>query len=271
MMPKLEIFPGVFVPMIGFGTWELKGPQCEKAVKIALELGYRHIDTAHLYQNHREIARALKGYDREELFLTSKFMLQINPEEGVKESCERALKELKTDYLDLFLLHYPDRSAPIPKILEELCSLIDLGLTRAVGVSNFTIGHLKDIESYHFPLCLNQVEYHPYLNQKELLNYCAKRKIHIMSYRSLGKGELVNEPFLSKIGEKYEKSAAQISLRWLLEKHIPVIPKGSSKKHISENIDILDFNLSQEDFDKLDSLKQQKRYCESEWSDFNYA
>ncbi|MCP5470240.1 MAG: aldo/keto reductase [Chlamydiales bacterium] len=267
-MPTLEIAPGVQMPLLGFGTWLLSGSQCEEAVRIALETGYRHIDSAHLYKNHDAIAKAMRGYDREELFLTSKFMLQMGLKESVTESCERALRELKTNYLDLFLMHYPDRSVEMDGVLEELCNLVEKGYTRAVGVSNFTLRHLK--EHPGFPLSVNQVEYHCYLNQKKLRAYCESVGMHIASFRSLGKGQLIDDPLLTEIGKKYKKSAAQISLRWLVQNGIPVIPKGSSRKHIEENFNIFDFELTPHDFELLNQVPQRPRYCESEMSDFNY-
>ena len=270
-MPTLEIAPNVLLPMVGFGTWRLYGADCKKAVRIALETGYRHIDTAHLYENHVEIAKAIQGFPREELFLTSKFMLQMKIEETVSESLERALRELKTDYLDAFLMHYPDRQLPMNNIFEEMVKLKERGLTRSIGVSNFTVRHLQDHADFLPEISINQVEYHPYLNQKELFDYCTNAGIHIVSYRSLGQGRLIQDSLFAEIGTKYSKTAAQVSLRFLIQKGIAVIPKATSKKHMEENIEILDFELSKEDFERLDNLPQRARYCEGDISDFNYV
>lgn len=265
-VPTLTLKDSIQLPLIGFGTWRLYDKECEKAVRLALETGYRHIDTAHLYENHHEIAKCISSYPREELFLTSKFMTPSLPQ----TACEKALRELKTDYLDAFLLHWPDRSTDMKWILEEMVKLKERGLTRSIGVSNFTIGHLKDVAPFLGEIAINQVEYHAFLNQKKLRHFCEQYGIHIVSFRSLGQGELVQDPLLTKIGRTYHKSAAQISLRFLVQQGIPVIPKASKKERIEENFQIFDFELTTEDFAILDQVPQRPRYCEPDRADFNY-
>lgn len=255
------------IPLIGIGTWELRDKKCTKSVKLALEIGYRHIDTAHLYENHEAVGRAIKGFDRDKLFITSKFFA----DQEVEKSCEIALKELKTDYLDLYLLHYPDRGAPMNAILSKLQSLKDVGKVKRVGVSNCTIRHLIDMLSWGFHPYANQVEFHPYLNQKQLLAFCEKNDIRLISYRTLGKGALVTDPLLKQIGDKHGKTAAQVLLRWCTQKNIPVVPKATSFEHLQENWESFDFMLDQDDLLLLDHLKKQHRYCEVAWSDFNYV
>lgn len=189
--------------------------------------------------------------------------------QSVTQTCEQALKELHVDYLDLYLMHYPDRDLSMPQIIEELGSLLDSGKVRGVGVSNFTIKHLEDVLPTGVPLCANQVEYHPYLNQKALLAFCQQHQIHLISFRPLGKGALVEDPLLIEIAKKYGRTPAQIAIRWIMQKGLPVIPKASSKQHIEENFAI-DFELNEEDFARLDHLDQQHRYCDNELGDFNY-
>lgn len=259
------------IPLIGLGTWELCGTSCERIVAQALEIGYRHIDTALLYENHDAIGRAIAPYPREELFLTSKVLPEHLIEETVTQSCARALRELNVDYLDLFLLHYPDRRMNMEVILTELSSLIDAGLTRFIGVSNFTIAHLKDLLPLQFPLSVNQVEYHPYLNQRPLLTFCHQQGIRIVSYRSLGKGALTQDPIFHTIGAAHRKTAVQVCLRWLVQQHIPVIPKTTSPTHLKENFDIFDFTLTHTEMEQLSHLSTQKRFCQNKWSDFEYT
>lgn len=258
------------IPLVGLGTWEIRGELCLKVVQEALEWGYRHIDTAHLYENHKEIGQVLQGWPRHEIFLTSKFLISQLDGSSVQELYERALDELQTDYLDLFLLHYPDRNAPLRKILEELEALKERTNVRATGVSNFTIRHLQDMLSWGLHPAVNQVEFHPFLYQKELLSFCQKEKILLVSFRTFGKGALVKEPQLLPIAAKYHKTPAQILLRWCIDKGVPVIPKASTTIHLKENLH-LDFTLTPADTHFLDTLPTIHRYCQTKWADFNYV
>ncbi len=262
------------LPLVGLGTWQLKGKACTKAVLEAIEIGYRHIDTAHIYENHKDVGKGIKEFDRENLFLTSKISLdQVNPskvEESVEKACNLALKELGTDYIDLYLIHWPDRKFPLVKIFQAMEKLASKGKILQAGVSNFTIHHLQDLLEAGCKPKANQVEFHPHLYQKDLLEFCHKEKIKLISFRSLGKGQLLNEPVFEKIGLKHDKSAAQVILRWLIQKKIPVIPKASSLEHLKENIDIFDFSLTESEMKKLDSLNMDKRFCMPDEPEFNY-
>jgi 2,5-diketo-D-gluconate reductase B len=270
-IPQVKISKNVFLPIVGLGTWLLKGKLCENIVKMALEIGYRHIDTAHHYENHEAIGNAIKGRNRKSLFLTSKFSLDQVVHQNVETVCDLALKQLGTDYLDLYLLHYPDRSFDIASVMEETQVLITKQKVRAIGVSNFTQRHLQDLFNHDLRPAVNQIEFHPYLNQKDLLAFCNAHKIHVMSYRSLGKGVLTADPIFEKIGRKYQKTPTQISLRWLIEQNISVIPKASNIKHLRENIDLFNFSLDREDFAVLNHLPIQHRFCAGDWNDFNYS
>ncbi|HEV3269627.1 MAG TPA: aldo/keto reductase [Candidatus Rhabdochlamydia sp.] len=255
------------VPLIGLGTWELSGKSCISTVKMALELGYRHIDTALIYENHRDIAKAIHGFNREELFITSKFFLD---QKSAEESCDLALEELHLDYLDLFLIHWPDREKPMIKVLKEMEKLKRQGRIHHIGVSNFTIHHLQDAIDNGIQIDYNQVEFHPYLYQKELWQFCQNHQIGLIAYRPLGKGELVQEEIFKKIGDKYQKTPAQIILKWLIQKEVAVVVKGSSKKHLQENFRVFDFFLHPEDMKNINELNRNQRFCETDYSDFNY-
>lgn len=263
------------LPLVGLGTWELRGEECTKVVQWALDIGYRHIDTAFYYQNHEAIQKAIKGFDRAKLFITSKIALeQVNPDavqESVRKACFSALKELGTDYLDLYLIHWPHNIYPMVEIFRAVNELVKDGFILRAGVSNYTINHLEDLRKAGFTPFANQVEFHPYLYQKELLDYSQSKGIQLISYRSLGKGKLLQEEdFFNSIGKKYKKTDSQIILRWLIQKGIAVIPKTTSKKHLQENIEIFDFSLSDEECAQIDRLNQNKRYCDWEDSEFLY-
>lgn len=264
------------VPLIGLGTWQLTGEDCIRVVPLALELGYRHIDTAHVYRNHEAIRKGMKGFDRRKLYITSKISVQeqVNKEkveESVQEACERALKELGIDYLDLYLIHSPDRSYPLDRIFKELENLKKQGKIKEAGVSNYNIRHLEDLKNAGFTPFANQVEFHPYLNQNALLEYCRKHHIKLISFRSFGKGKLlIEEPIFGIIGKKYQKTGAQVILRWTIQKNIPVIPKASSYEHLKENLDIFDFSLTDKEMDQLDHLNRNKRYCLADNPEYSY-
>ncbi len=262
------------IPLIGLGTWELKGKACTQVVQDALEIGYRHIDTAHVYENHKDIRSAIEGWDRSSLFLVSKLSMDQVDKDHVEKSVEKAidlaLHELGTDYLDLYLIHWPDRAYPHTQIFQTILKAVEKGKIHRAGVSNFTIRHLQDLLHDGCKIDANQVEFHPYLYQKALWDFCKSHSIELVSYRSLGKGKLIHEPIFKEIGEKYGKTSAQVILRWLVQKQIPVIPKASSKKHLQENFEIFDFYLSDQEMSKLDSLNQNKRFAMADEPEFNY-
>lgn len=260
------------LPMIGLGTWLLTGQECEQIVKTALNVGYRHIDTASAYDNHKAIKKGIAGFPRSELFLTSKFTMdQIDDAKidlSVEKACNLALKELGTDYLDLYLIHWPDHHRPMARIFAAMEKLVQKGKAHQIGVCNNNIHHLQDLGS-HKPSA-NQVEFHPYLYQKDLWHYCQERGIQLIAYRPFGKGSLIKEPTFQKIGKKHGKSGGQIILRWIIQKGIPVIPKASSESHLKENLAVFDFSLTPAEMEEIDSLNKNKRYCQPDHPEFQY-
>ncbi len=262
----------------------MRGDQCREAVAEAIEMGYRHIDTAMAYENQREIGEALRGYDRDKLFLTSKISLGVGEgplskshvnfsriRESVRESVEITLDELGADYLDLMLIHWPKHDLPWIEVAGELQDLTKTGLLRYAGVSNCTEHHLQDAYDAGVSISFNQVEFHPYLYQKKLLSFAEAHATRLIAYRPFGKGSLPqDESLFASIGDKYGKTAGQVILRWIIQKNIPVVPKASSPKHLEENIASLDFTLSEEDVAAIDSLNKNRRYCDNNWNEFSY-
>jgi 2,5-diketo-D-gluconate reductase B len=264
------------IPQIGLGTWELNGDECTRTVALALELGYRHIDTAYNYHNHVAIKRGIEGFDRSQLFLTSKLSVeeQVDPhaiKESVRKALEVTLAELGTDYLDLYLIHWPREGVDLSQVYMAMELLQQEGKVRHVGVSNYTTNHLIDLIKNGGQPFANQVEFHPYLYQKDLLDFCVANQIQLISYRPFGKGKLLaEEPLFAKIGANYNKTGPQVILRWLSQKGIPVIPKASSTSHLKENLPIFDFSLSIDEMTLLDSLNRSKRFCKSNSVEFLY-
>lgn len=247
------------IPLIGLGTWKLKGQECEKCVTEALDLGYRHIDTADVYDNHRAIGKVIKGVPRNELYLVSKLYLHDLSREKVKAAVPRILEELDIAYLDLLLIHWPHPSIPASETLTAMMDCRQEGLVRSIGVSNFVRSQLDGLNQ--FPLLANQIEMHPYLQRKELVQDCLKRGIPVTAYRPLAKGAFEQDPVLIGIGKKYGKSPSQIALRWLIENNIAAIPKASSLQHMKDNISIFDFELDAQDRALIEQLDSGQRFC----------
>ena len=264
------------LPLIGLGTWELNGAECTEVVRMALEFGYRHIDTAHAYHNHAAIKKGIAGFDRAELYLTSKLSIEdqvhLNDVEGsVRAACEQTLTELGVEYLDLYLIHWPRAGFDLNQIFTAMGKLALEGKVRQVGVCNYTVNHLRDLLKTGAQPVVNQVEFHPYLHQKELLDFCHINQIQLVSFRPFGKGKLLSiEPLFQQIGDCHGKTGAQVILKWLVQKNIPVIPKASSRKHLEENIQIFDFTLSDVEMAQLDQLDRGKRFCKADSPEYNY-
>lgn len=271
-METILLNTGHPMPVLGLGTWNLRGEECTRIVSQALALGYTHIDTAHVYENHKAIAPALKGKDRSKLFLTSKLdpgQIPGYTQGEVAAAFDRALNELQVDYLDLYLLHYPEKQKPYFKAVEAMQHFLETGKARAIGVSNCTRRHLAEIKKHGLHPSVNQVEFHPYLYQKELLETMRREKMVLVSYRSLGKGALLSDPLLTSIGKQHNKSSAQVILRWCIQQKIPVIPKASSEQHLKANLALFDFHLSDHEMSQINGLNRNERFCNNPWFDFD--
>jgi diketogulonate reductase-like aldo/keto reductase len=255
---KLE--SGHRMPVLGLGTWQMAGKVCEETVRKALELGYRHIDTAEAYGNQKEIGRAMKGFDRPELFLVSKAWTSNLGRDKIIRACERTLRELGTSYLDLYLIHWPNESVPISETMAGMEELVKSGMVRSIGISNFDARLTKEaMDASGIPVSVNQVEFHPHLYQKELLGFCSKHGIVVTAYCPLARGEALTDATIMEIAESHGKTPAQVSLRWLVQHGLVVIPKTVSEAHLKENMDIFGWRLSAADMKKIDSIGISKR------------
>ncbi len=251
------------IPAIGLGTWDLKGEGCIRAVKSALEIGYRHIDTAEMYENEAEIGKAISGFERKKLFITSKVMPKNLRYTDIIRSCNNSLDKLNTEYLDLYLIHWPSPEIPLKESIKAFKDLYEMGKIKNFGVSNFSIDLLEEAinisKSLNLKIATNQVEFHPFLYQKALLDFCNKNNIAITAYCPIARGHVLDNKTLIEIGKRHNKTAAQVSLRWLIQKGIIVIPKASSIRHLKENIDIFGIELSKEEVAKIDNIKERIR------------
>ena len=256
---KLE--NGIEMPILGLGTWALKGQECIQAVRWAIELGYRLIDTATLYGNEREIGKAIEGskVPREELFITSKVWNSDQGYENTLKAFERSLERLKLSYLDLYLIHWPV-SGLRNDTWRALEKLYDNNRVKAIGVSNFTIRHIDDLLSKtSVTPMVNQVEFSPFLYQKELLKYCNSKNIQLEAYSPLTRTRRFNDSTLKSISLKHNKNVPQILIRWGLQHNIIEIPKSGNKQHLKDNSDVFDFELDTGDMNQLDALNEDLR------------
>lgn len=273
-IPTIQFSNGKLIPALGIGTWKLNGTECRAALSHALDAGYRHIDTATVYENEAVIGEVLKekNINRSDLFITSKLWFDEFGEEETVAACQASINALGCEYLDLYLMHWPISSADMKGAFVGFKKLLDAGLVRSVGVSNFTISHLEKIlplaEELGVPIVNNQVEFHPGLNQAELLDYCKSKDIVITAYSPLGRGKIFDHPDLESIAQAHNKSVAQICLIWLLQKGMVVIPKASSKEHLQSNMDIFDTILSQEDLDRIDAMGNAQRLVVPSFAEF---
>jgi diketogulonate reductase-like aldo/keto reductase len=267
---------GIKQPVLGLGTWQMVGAKCFDAVSQALKIGYRHIDTADIYGNHTEISEALKetlevtDITRKDIFLTSKLWRTDLGAHDVYTAFEKIMSELKVEYLDQLLIHWPNKNTPLIDTLSAMQDLYAQGLVRSIGVSNFTQRHLEDIDSLDIKIQVNQVELHPTFNQHELVEYSNDHGLQTVSYSPLGRSDDLKHETITKLAEKYQKPASQVILNWHIQKNLIAIPKASSIKHLQSNFDTLSWSLEEEDIKLIDTIKQSQRMLQPSFHEFNY-
>ncbi|MDO5520708.1 MAG: aldo/keto reductase [bacterium] len=258
-MKQITLNNNIEMPILGLGTWTLRGDQCEETVRTAIECGYRLIDTAQMYQNEREVGNAIKacGVPREELFITTKICSPNDSYEATKKAIEKSLEELQLDYIDLMLIHEPyDNSQDMYRAMKEAYAE---GKFRAIGISNFNPRLYEDfVKECEIIPAVNQVEAHIYHGQKELQETMKKygTAMEAWSPFTAGKKDVFHNEVLLEIGNKYGKTAAQIILRYFVQRDVIVIPKSSKKERLIENISIFDFELNDEEMKKIDDLDE---------------
>lgn len=251
---------GALIPSIGLGTWTLKGEACAAAVAAAIGSGYRHVDTAKMYENEDGVGQGIRAAKiaRHDLFVTTKVWKDDIGPGNLQRSAEASLKRLGLDYVDLLLIHWPNAEIPLKGSIEALCEVKDRGLAHHIGVSNFPTRTLYDaITLASHPIVCNQVEYHPHLDQSKVMAACRQHGVAFVSYCPLGRGDVggvIDEPVVKAMAARLKRTPAQVVLRWHVQQGLVAIPRSSNHQRIADNIKVYDFELSPEDMAALSKL-----------------
>jgi diketogulonate reductase-like aldo/keto reductase len=264
---------GEQVPALGFGTWQIEGDDAIEGVRNALELGYRHIDTAQIYGNEAEVGAGIRASDvpRDEIFLTTKVWRSKAAPEAVRSSTEESLRKLGVDHVDLLLLHWPTKDVPLAETLGALTELVEAGKTRFIGVSNFTPDLVEEAVG-HATIFANQVEYHPFLDQSALVDLARKHDHLLTAYSPIAQGKVGDDAEIRAIGEAHGKSPVQVTLRWLLQQdNVAAIPKAASAGHRESNLDVFDFELDADQMERIADLADvAARLVDPDWAAWNW-
>jgi 2,5-diketo-D-gluconate reductase B len=261
---------GLKIPALGLGTWNLRGEECQRCVAHALELGYRHIDTAAAYDNEQDIGAAMSAskVDRRDIFLVTKVGRDNMSADRLRRSAENSLRFLRADYLDLLLVHWPSPAVSLTETITALLELRSCGKVLNIGVSNFPTRLLGlAMEMSGDSLLTNQVEYHPFLFQEAVHKYLQAKDMILTAYCPLARGKVVEDPVISAIAAKHGRSPAQVTLRWLLDQdRVAAIRKAATAQHRCVNLQIFDFSLDDVDRRKIDALRGAYRIADYSWS-----
>jgi 2,5-diketo-D-gluconate reductase B len=257
------------IPELGLGTWQITGPDAAGAVADALNLGYRHLDTARAYENEREVGEGLRraGVPRDEIWLTTKLWRDGLRPDGVREQMDTSLGELQTDHVDLLLIHWPNDDVPLAETLGAMAELREQGKTRNIGVSNFTSAQVREAARAQ-PILTNQVEYHAYLGQQKVLDACRENDVLLTAYSPFAHGKLLKDPVLQQIADDRGATPAQIALRWLLDQEgVVAVPKAASHENRVRNLGALDLDpLTAGERASIDDLPKDRRVIDPGWA-----
>jgi diketogulonate reductase-like aldo/keto reductase len=248
---------GAKIPLLGLGTWELRGRACARVVEQALRLGYRHIDTAQLYENEREVGEGLRASDvkRDDVFVTTKIWPSHFAPRELERSARERLVQLRLNEVDLLLLHWPNPQIPLSETIGALCKVKRDGLARHIGISNFTVALLEQALAVSTePLVCDQVECHPFLDQSKVIAACHQHGMAVVAYSPIARGDARGNELLRRIGSAHKKTAVQVCLRYLVQQDIVVIPRTSKVERLSENAAIFDFALSDDEMREIFAL-----------------
>ena len=256
MTPAVEA-KGARIPLAGLGTWDLRGRTCARVVEQALRWGYRHIDTAEMYDNEREVGEGLRasGVPRNEVFLTTKVWPSHFAPRELLRAAKDSLVKLRMSEVDLLLLHWPNPQIPLSETLGALCQAKEGGMARHIGVSNFNVALLDEATTLSAePLICNQFEMHPFLDQSKLVAACRAKGMAVVAYSPIARGNAKNDAVLARIGHEHGKTAAQVCLRFLVQQDVVVIPRTSKVERLGENLSIFDFTLTDAEMSEIAAL-----------------
>jgi 2,5-diketo-D-gluconate reductase A len=263
-MRQIELNNKLTIPQIGVGTWTLRGETARQNVRLALEAGFRHIDTAQGYENEAEVGQGIadSGVPRREIFVTTKVATNTMREgmQAVRDSIDESLAKLNTDYIDLLLIHWPVKDC-VKHTWQAMEEYVRLGLVKSIGVSNFNRHHLDDLLAYaEIRPVINQIEVHPLMTQEENIAYNHQLGIQVEAWGPFGQGDIdvIGHPLLQSLARKYDKTASQIVLRWIVQRGLITIPRAKPS-HFAENLEMMTFSLSDDDMQAISGLNQNLR------------
>ena len=247
---------GFSIPIVGFGTWALRGRDCARLVEQAIRLGYRHIDTAQMYDNEREVGEGVRASGkRSEVMVTTKVAPTMLAPHDLERSVKASLVHLRLDAIDLLLIHWPNPRVPLAETLGALAKMKQEGYAKQIGVSNFTVALLDEADKVSSePLVCNQIECHPFLDQDKVIAACRAHGMAVVAYSPIARGSATGDALLERIGQAHGKSAAQVCLRWLTQQGIAVIPRTSKVERLAENLGNVDFDLSDAEMKEIAGL-----------------
>jgi 2,5-diketo-D-gluconate reductase B len=260
---------GFAIPAVGLGTWMLRGRDCARLVEQAIRFGYRHIDTAQMYDNEREVGEGVRASGkRAEVVVTTKVQPTLLAPHDLERSVKESLARLRLDQIDLLLIHWPNPRVPLSETLGAMAKMTEAGYVRALGVSNFTVALLDEANRVTTePLVCNQIECHPFLDQHKVIDACRKHGMAVVAYSPIARGGARGNDVLERIGKVHNKSAAQVSLRYLVQQGIAVIPRTGRVERLQENIDLFDFALSEAEMAEIATLARRGgRIVDWTWS-----
>ncbi len=260
---------GFKIPIVGLGTWALRGRDCARLTEQAIHLGYRHIDTAQMYDNEHEVGEGIRASGlRAEVMVTTKVQPTLLAPHDLERSVKESLARLRLDVIDLLLIHWPNPRVPLAETLGAMAKMKREGYTRQIGVSNFTVSLLEEANRLSGePLVCNQIECHPFLNQDKVIAACRKHAMAVVAYSPIARGGAKGDKLLEKIGKAHGKTAAQVCLRWLVQQGIVVIPRTSKVERLAENFALFDFTLSDSEMREIAGLARRGgRIVDWTWS-----
>ena len=256
-MHAVQLSTGHDMPMLGLGTFQLRGPRCVASVEAALTMGYRHIDTAWRYENQREVGEGIRasGVPYDEIFLTSKIWRDQLSKTAALTQHQENLDQLGFEYVDLLLIHWPPATVPLEETLDVFAQLQEEGKTRVIGVSNFSESLVDEARRIsRVQITVNQIRYNLHSQEEKLREHCQERGVVVTAYTPLERGRVADSSAIREIAQYHGKTPIQVALRWLVQKEVIVIPKASSEDHLRENLDLFNWELTQEEMIELDGL-----------------